>query len=83
MTPETIAEIGEAALAVVGAASALAALVRPLIPKLRALALRTSITADDGAVETLAVALEYAARGVTYAYRVLAMIGLTPRRRDV
>lgn len=82
MSEIDLVEVGESVLAIVGAASALAAVLKPAVVKLRALALRTSFKADDAAVEALAVGLEYLSVGLLWAYRVLAWIGLTPKTRD-
>lgn len=73
----------EMLLAVVGAASALAAALRPVIVALRGLALRTASKADDGFVEALSIGVEALALGMTYAHRALSLVGLNPKRRDV
>lgn len=76
-------ELAQGVLAAIGAASALAAALRPVVVKLKLLALRTAWRGDDAVIQGLSIGLDAFAEGLKYAYKLFALLGLNPKNRDI
>ena len=80
---QDVADLVTYTLAVVGAASALAGALRPLVATLKKLAAKTAWEADDAVAEALSVAVGYFASGLEAVHKVFSLVGLNPKTRDV
>ena len=76
-------ELAQGVFAAIGAASALAAALRPLVLQLKKLALKTAWRGDDAVIQGLSIGLDAFAEGLKYAYKLFALLGLTPKTRDI